>query len=112
MNEKLQYASMLEIPVSTCTVSVKEQKKKGLFKKKKQQNTESVKEELIEKVNEEVENPFSLLPDVQEEKEQEPTEEIEEEKTQEELDDDEFDKFLEALAQQVEANRKKDEEDK
>ena len=29
MNEKLQYASMLEIPVSTCTVSVKEQKKKG-----------------------------------------------------------------------------------
>mgnify|MGYP003305801683 CR=1 FL=1 len=74
MNEKLQYASMLEIPVSTCTVSVKEQKKKGLFKKKKQQNTEAVKEELIEKVNEEVENPFSLLPEEKEEKIQEQTE--------------------------------------
>ena len=70
MNEKLQYASMLEIPVSTCTVSVKEQKKKGLFKKKKPTNVEAVKEELIEKVNEEVENPFSLLPDVKEDEEQ------------------------------------------
>ena len=35
MNEKLQYASMLEIPVSTCTVSVKEQKKERAIQEEK-----------------------------------------------------------------------------
>ncbi|MBQ3116027.1 MAG: peptidoglycan DD-metalloendopeptidase family protein [Clostridia bacterium] len=50
MNEKLQYASMLEIPVSTCSVTVKEGKK--LFKRKKKEvNPDVVKEKLITKVN-------------------------------------------------------------
>ena len=51
MNEKLQYATMLEIPVSTCSVSVKPAKKK-LFSKKKKVNHEQVKEQLVKKVNE------------------------------------------------------------
>ncbi|MBE5733939.1 MAG: hypothetical protein E7347_02680 [Clostridiales bacterium] len=50
MNEKLQYASMLEIPVSTCNVSVKPAKKR-LFSKKKKVNHEQVKEQLVKKVN-------------------------------------------------------------
>lgn len=56
MNEKLQYATMLEIPVSTCNVTFKPVKKKKFFKKKKVDH-ESVKKELIEKINlEESEN--------------------------------------------------------
>lgn len=50
MNEKLQYASMLEIPVSTCNVTFKP-KKKRLFKQKNKSNPEEVKNELLEKVN-------------------------------------------------------------
>jgi hypothetical protein len=50
MNEKLQYATMLEIPVSTCNVSIKPVKKK-LFAKKKKINHEQVKEQLLNKVN-------------------------------------------------------------
>ena len=50
MNEKLQYASMLEIPVSTCNVTFKPKRKK-LFKSKKKDNPEEVKAELLEKVN-------------------------------------------------------------
>ena len=50
MNEKLQYASMLEIPVSTCNVTFKPKRKK-LFKSNKKDNPEEVKAELLEKVN-------------------------------------------------------------
>lgn len=50
MNEKLQYASMLEIPVSTCSVTVKEGRK-TLRRKKKEVNPDTVKEKLISKVN-------------------------------------------------------------
>ncbi len=46
MNEKLQYASMLEMPFSTANVTVMPQKKK-----KKKVNPETVKQELIQKVN-------------------------------------------------------------
>ena len=54
MNEKLQYASMLEIPVSTCSVSAVKGKKKGFFRRKKV-NAEQVKEQLLKKVNTEQE---------------------------------------------------------
>ena len=50
MNEKLQYAEMLNIPVNTSTVTYKV-KKKPLFKRYK--NDDKVKEELIAKVNSE-----------------------------------------------------------
>lgn len=50
MNEKLQYAEMLNIPVNTSTITYKP-KRKSLFKKKK--DSEKVKEELIAKVNSE-----------------------------------------------------------
>lgn len=53
MNEKLQYASMLEIPVNTCTVTTKPIKKKRL--KKKAVETEVIKEQLLEKINAETE---------------------------------------------------------
>lgn len=49
MNEKLQYASMLEIPVSTCSVTVKDGKSRK--KKRKRADTEAVKNKLIAKVN-------------------------------------------------------------
>ena len=50
MNEKLQYAEMLEIPISTCNIMHKPIKKK---KKKapKIANQEAIKQELIDKVN-------------------------------------------------------------
>lgn len=54
MNEKLQYASMLEIPVSTCSVSAVKSKKKSFLKRKKV-NAEQVKEQLLKKVNNEQE---------------------------------------------------------
>ncbi len=50
MNEKLQYAEMLEIPISTCNITYKPTKKR-LFSKKKKINTERVKEQVIDKVN-------------------------------------------------------------
>lgn len=50
MNEKLQYASMLEIPVSTCNVTYKPTKKRR-FGRKKALPPEEVKKELLEKVN-------------------------------------------------------------
>lgn len=51
MNEKLQYATMLEIPVSTCNVTFKPTKgKKKIFKKKKVDH-ESVKKQLMDKIN-------------------------------------------------------------
>ena len=59
MNEKLQYATMLEIPVSTCNVTFRPTKKKRT-KTKKQQNPEVVKEKLLSKINSEKEEPQNL----------------------------------------------------
>ncbi len=53
MNEKLQYASMLEMPFSTANVTVMPTKKRK--KKVKEINAETVKQELIQKVNAEEE---------------------------------------------------------
>ena len=50
MNEKLQYASMLEIPVNTCNITLTPTKK-GRRKKKRREESEGVKQELIEKIN-------------------------------------------------------------
>ena len=50
MNEKLQYASMLEIPVSTCNISSVKPKRKRFIRKKKV-NDEQVKQQLLEKIN-------------------------------------------------------------
>lgn len=47
MNEKLQYASMIEIPVNTCNITYKPLKKR----KKRKALNEDVKQEVIEKVN-------------------------------------------------------------
>ncbi len=52
MNEKLQYATMLEIPVNTCNVTLKKPKRKGLFKRR-EKNPEQIKEQLVRKINEE-----------------------------------------------------------
>jgi len=51
MNEKLQYAEMLEIPISTCNVTYRPPKKKK-FAIKKKVDSEEVKELLLKKVNE------------------------------------------------------------
>ena len=51
MNEKLQYAEMLEIPVSTCNITYKSSKKKGKSQTRRV-NADTVKQELIDKVNE------------------------------------------------------------
>ena len=50
MNEKLQYATMLEIPVSTCSVTKKPLKKRKLRRKKDVEH-DKVKEQLLLKVN-------------------------------------------------------------
>ncbi len=52
MNEKLQYASMIEVPVSTCNITYKPLKKR----KKKKPITEDVKQEVIKKVNSEIDS--------------------------------------------------------
>lgn len=57
MNEKLQYATMLEIPVSTCSVVSKPLKKKRV-RRKKEVNPESVKQQLFSKINAESESPI------------------------------------------------------
>ena len=49
MNEKLQYASMIEMPVNTCTVVHKPLKKQR--KKKPSQNPEEIKQLLLDKIN-------------------------------------------------------------
>lgn len=58
MNEKLQYASMIEMPIDTCTITQITRKKKRVKKNKLQE--EQVKEQLINKINldqeEQVEN--------------------------------------------------------
>jgi murein DD-endopeptidase MepM/ murein hydrolase activator NlpD len=48
MNEKLEYASMIEIPVNTCNITHKPLKKRA---KKKKTAVESAKEQLIDKIN-------------------------------------------------------------
>ncbi len=64
MNEKLQYASMLEIPVNTCNVTFKPAKKKRLKKKRDNVSPEQVKELLLEKVNSvEAENAAPIVED-------------------------------------------------
>ena len=52
MNEKLQYATMLDIPVETSNVSLKRVKKRRV-KKAKSVDPEAVKEKLVKKVNSE-----------------------------------------------------------
>ena len=54
MNEKLQYATMLDIPVSTCNVTYKPAKKRRKVKKTVK-NPEDIKEQLVSKVNAEIE---------------------------------------------------------
>ena len=54
MNDKLQYASMLEIPVKSCNITYKPSKKRG---KKKTSNGDEVKEELLNKINAEETQP-------------------------------------------------------
>lgn len=52
MNEKMQYASMLELPVCTCNVSSRTIKKKKIRKSKKaKQNGEQLKQEVLDMVN-------------------------------------------------------------
>ncbi len=50
MNEKLQYASMLEIPVNTCNITYKPVKARRT-KRKKSVSAEEIKGELVRKVN-------------------------------------------------------------
>ena len=50
MNEKLQYATMLDIPVNTCSVTNQIIKKKRNSKKKKVDH-DQVKEQLLSKIN-------------------------------------------------------------
>ena len=52
MNDKLQYATMLEIPVNTVSVTFKPQKKR---RKAKKINHDQVKREVVEKVNAQME---------------------------------------------------------
>lgn len=59
MNEKLQYATMLEIPVNTCNITYKPSKKRRR-PKRKADNPEAVKEELLLKVNSESERAEEL----------------------------------------------------
>lgn len=54
MNEKLQYATMLEIPVNTTNITYKPIKRRNKSKKQAE-NLETVKEELMQKVNAESE---------------------------------------------------------
>ncbi len=49
MNEKLQYADMLELPANSCTVTFKP--KRRLFKKKNRKKADDVKQQVLDKVN-------------------------------------------------------------
>ena len=49
MDDRLQYASMLGIPVNTCSVTLKQGKQKA--KKRKKIDSEQVKQQLLDKVN-------------------------------------------------------------
>ena len=57
MNEKLQYATMLEIPVNTANITFKPARKRRI-KKKHKISSEEVKEMVMEKVNSEAEEPM------------------------------------------------------
>lgn len=74
MNEKLQYAEMLDIPTSTCTITYKQNSKKRPTAKKRSVNTEAVKTKLINKINDETELKAEQLemelPEVQEKEKQ------------------------------------------
>lgn len=48
MNQELEYAQMLEVPVSTVSVV----KKKPIFKKKEQKDDDALKEQVVDSVNE------------------------------------------------------------
>lgn len=61
MNEKLQYATMLEIPVNTANITYKPTKKRRIFKRKGK-SPEAVKEELLSKVNAESEIQEQTMP--------------------------------------------------
>ena len=52
MNEKLQYASMLDIPVNTCTITYKPVKKRRFLKKRKSVSDDA-KSALMNKINSE-----------------------------------------------------------
>lgn len=52
MDKKLQYATMLEIPANTCSITFKEEKKRWFRRKKKPH--EQIKQELVDKVNAEI----------------------------------------------------------
>ncbi len=71
MNDKLQYATMLEIPVNTASVTFKPQKKR---RKVKKINPDQVKKEVVEKVNaqmeEQEERSVSLFDQTEEQNEQ------------------------------------------
>lgn len=54
MNEKLTYATMLEIPVSTCSITYKQPKRRR-GKRPKKVNAEAIKQELLTKINSEQE---------------------------------------------------------
>ena len=58
MNEKLQYATMLEMPVNTCNVTKVSKKRKRVAKIKKP-NEEQVKNQLLDMVNNQKEQSFS-----------------------------------------------------
>ena len=73
MNEKLQYATMLEIPVNTANITYKPLKKRRKAKLKNK-NPEAVKEELMQKVNSETAETFAEETALQENAE--PQEEI------------------------------------
>lgn len=70
MNEKLQYASMLEIPVNTCNITYKPIKKKRVRGRKKVDG-EQIKRELMEKVNVSVDLEKTEMPENQEQVESE-----------------------------------------
>ncbi len=61
MNEKLQYATMLEIPVNTANITYKPAKRRRVFKKKSK-SPDAVKEELLSKVNAESEITEQAIP--------------------------------------------------
>ena len=67
MNEKLQYADMLEIPVSTTSITYKKLKKKRV--KKPVVSGEEVKKELIEKINSPTENELAQSQIIEEDNE-------------------------------------------
>ena len=48
MDQELEYAQMLEVPVSTVNVV----KKKPIFKKKEQKDDDVLKEQVVDSVNE------------------------------------------------------------